>query len=768
MSVRRADPDELWMGKAFEGPRVTGAKAFAKKDYRTAIEAFARGAELARSSGDEVTQGRFLANEGGAHMFMGENRPAIQCLLQARTLLERSEDWQSLQGVETNLANVYVLTGDYEAAAAAAERGARIRPKRVDRERQVRILMSFGRAMAKARGVDAAAPIWREALAGAEAANSRSLEADILELWGYELGEQGEGRMEEAEEALARAWYRRKLANDAARMPLTEGKLARLYRKRGATRTAQFWMERTLRVLESGQKIPMPEWILRAEAAHVASDAGQLGEALEGYRKAMRLAETWQNGLPALERLRLGAEKRMVQELFDGYLRTAGRLYRRGASAALAAEMFTVIQNTRAWSLDGHETSTGAEGPLYAEARRLEARWLTGDAQAGEYLKTARAAILEREAAAPGTAATQRGKLEAPGAGEAVLTFWLDEEGSWLWVWTKDGLRMAELAARERILESAGAFRRAIEENREDSRTIGLALRRLLLGNQEEACLRSPHWDIVADEGLFQIPFGALPGRGARYLAEDIETRLVPNALRKGMATAASRRFFAVADPIFNSADERQGRSWNWQRVVLAGSGATTLPRLPGTGREAEAARAAWRAANYETAVYSGPESNEAAVLARLAEWHPRVIHFGTHTLEAQGRPRLVLSMRPDGSAGLLTAEDIAAMRLRAEVVVMSACHSAGTEAARGAGLLGLTRAWLTAGARQVVSTLWPVGDESTAFFSTFYGHLASGDPASPLAAASSLRQAQLAAIHSGGIAAQPRQWAGHVLLARR
>ena len=99
---------------------------------------------------------------------------------------------------------------------------------------------------------------------------------------------------------------------------------------------------------------------------------------------------------------------------------------------------------------------------------------------------------------------------------------------------------------------------------------------------------------------------------------------------------------------------------------------------------------------------------------------------------------------------------------------MMSACHSTGEEASRGSGIVGLTRAWLTAGASQVVATLWPVGDESTAFFGAFYGFLADGMETGRLPAAAALRQAQLSCLRAGGAAAEPRNWAGHVLLARR
>lgn len=82
--------------------------------------------------------------------------------------------------------------------------------------------------------------------------------------------------------------------------------------------------------------------------------------------------------------------------------------------------------------------------------------------------------------------------------------------------------------------------------------------------------------------------------------------------------------------------------------------------------------------------------------------------------------------------------------------------------------MLGLTRAWLTAGSQQVLATLWPVSDESTSFFAAFHGWLAGNGAADTLPVAAALREAQLTCLRSGGAIAEPRYWAGHVVLARR
>ena len=78
----------------------------------------------------------------------------------------------------------------------------------------------------------------------------------------------------------------------------------------------------------------------------------------------------------------------------------------------------------------------------------------------------------------------------------------------------------------------------------------------------------------------------------------------------------------------------------------------------------------------------------------------------------------LALSMRsPNGESlpGYVGLRDIYGLRLAADLVVLSACETAIGREMRGEGLLGLTRGFMFAGARQVVASLWQVEDRATA-----------------------------------------------------
>jgi CHAT domain-containing protein len=102
---------------------------------------------------------------------------------------------------------------------------------------------------------------------------------------------------------------------------------------------------------------------------------------------------------------------------------------------------------------------------------------------------------------------------------------------------------------------------------------------------------------------------------------------------------------------------------------------------------------------------------------------------------------------------------------LTAQLVTISACEGAGKRAYSGEGLIGLSWAFLRAGAHNVVGALWEVSDSSTPqFMDVFYSELAKGR--SP---ASALRTAKLSLLHSPdtqSVFKKPYYWAPFQLYA--
>jgi CHAT domain-containing protein len=109
-----------------------------------------------------------------------------------------------------------------------------------------------------------------------------------------------------------------------------------------------------------------------------------------------------------------------------------------------------------------------------------------------------------------------------------------------------------------------------------------------------------------------------------------------------------------------------------------------------------------------------------------------RIIHLATHGIidDINWRRSALLLGADDRAAedGLLQPREIAALRLNADLVVLSACHSATGSYETGEGLKGLSLAFFTAGAKSVLASLWTVSDSSTPYFmKCFYQHLMEG-----------------------------------------
>ena len=196
----------------------------------------------------------------------------------------------------------------------------------------------------------------------------------------------------------------------------------------------------------------------------------------------------------------------------------------------------------------------------------------------------------------------------------------------------------------------------------------------------------------------------------------------------------------------------------------------------PISAAELHAARMAVGAAGAE--VVTGEAFSDAAIKARgdLAQY--RILHFATHGLvtaprpECPAHPALMTSFGGGDSDGLLSFSEIYDLRLDADLVILSACDTAGKAslaATREAGLRtggdfaldGLVRAFVGAGGRSVVASHWPVPDDYDAT-----NRLISGLFTAPrgTATATALRQAQ-AALMARPETSHPYYWAGFAIV---
>ena len=141
-------------------------------------------------------------------------------------------------------------------------------------------------------------------------------------------------------------------------------------------------------------------------------------------------------------------------------------------------------------------------------------------------------------------------------------------------------------------------------------------------------------------------------------------------------------------------------------------------------------------------------------------------LHFVTHGTASHTRPlESAVILSKEGDSYKLYARDIVLHHLNANLVTISACNGSGTRAYLGEGLVGLSWAFLRAGAHNVIGALWEVSDASTPqLMDTLYGELSQGkDPAT------ALRDAKLSLLHSTdprSVFKKPFYWAPFQLYA--
>jgi CHAT domain-containing protein len=323
-----------------------------------------------------------------------------------------------------------------------------------------------------------------------------------------------------------------------------------------------------------------------------------------------------------------------------------------------------------------------------------------------------------------------------------------------------DQLHVVDLGAREPIAAAALQLREQLRAAETDVASVRASARTLasLVLWPIRSHLTRERMVFVADDALNTIPFALLPwsSEGATdLLVHHAELTSVPSAFlfaqaqRSGGRAPGGERYVLLGDPVF--------RGNLWQRNCAHNAGtlseplrvafqwARDLPSLPGSRREvldvAQVLEANRPGAMMELLL--GCDATPSALRAQAL--NSTLLHIATHGLVDARRPRLsALALTPDPSPpdeAAFRLLDILELKLRARLVVLSACDTSRGRLLPGEGVLGLAQAFLEAGAESVVASYWRVEDGATApFMVRFYRYLL----VDRLPAATALRRTQL------------------------
>jgi CHAT domain-containing protein len=316
---------------------------------------------------------------------------------------------------------------------------------------------------------------------------------------------------------------------------------------------------------------------------------------------------------------------------------------------------------------------------------------------------------------------------------------------------------------------------------------------------------------IAPDGPLSLISFAALLDHQGKYLIETVPIHYLTagrDLIRLKYRDTPGRGILALGDPDYDRLGDIQLAQAGVSEAASAGSfvahsvrsgcGALRrieVDRLPGSRNEVEQVVARWSSYSDEPArLYLGIEATEDNLKAGAPE--TRVIHLATHGYFLEGKcnpeetppsldadrgfagenPLLLSGLLLAGANlhgkvtdslgcddGILTAYEVSGMDLAGtDLVVLSACETGLGEVREGEGVYGLRRAFHIAGARTVVSALWPVPDDATAEMMVgLYGQ-------SDKSLAERMRATQMVEIErlrSHGLSDHPYRWAGFIAL---
>jgi tetratricopeptide (TPR) repeat protein len=277
---------------------------------------------------------------------------------------------------------------------------------------------------------------------------------------------------------------------------------------------------------------------------------------------------------------------------------------------------------------------------------------------------------------------------------------------------------------------------------------------------------------IIPPDDEHEKPCFVIERHGIRYAPS--LTSLHVNRLWDKTRTPPTEPLWAIGDPIYGSWDSRLMVTDPDSPLPQANT-KTSLTQSGGTSSTANYDRLAYSSIELrnvarvlgvdDRCLRLGRDATEQSVkrasqngeLARA-----RYVHFATHGIlgaDAGRSHSLVLSMIDNkGEDGLLQVDEVTTLRLNADAVVLSACSSGQGRLYSGEGVRGLARAFVYAGSRSVVCSLWQVDDQITStLMGDFYRYLQSGAPTD-----AALRRAKLNLLESGY---PPLFWAPFVLI---
>jgi tetratricopeptide (TPR) repeat protein len=187
------------------------------------------------------------------------------------------------------------------------------------------------------------------------------------------------------------------------------------------------------------------------------------------------------------------------------------------------------------------------------------------------------------------------------------------------------------------------------------------------------------------------------------------------------------------------------------------------LNDLPGTATEVNTLKELFSSKQITSDVLTNHQASEATIKTKPLKDYS-MLHFATHGIVDENNPelsRIFLQNDSEAEDGNLFSGEIYNLQLNASLVTLSACQTGLGKISKGEGVIGLSRALVYAGAKNIIVSFWSVADESTAQLMTDFYTLLLESPSPSFGA--TLQQAKLNLMN--GRYSAPYYWAPFILI---
>ena len=666
-------------------------------DFETAVHYNERSLKIAKELGEKAEEGTAYGNLGNAHLCLGNIKTAIDYYERHLNIAKDLGDKMGERAACSGLGIAHDNLADFGAAIKYHKRSLKIAEELGDKLGKQTAYGNLGIAHYSLGDFEAAMKYQERALKIAKELGNKSGEAaayDSLGIIHRCLGN-FEGAIKYHEGVLKIA----KELGDRSGEAKANGNLGNAYSCLGDFNTAKDYYERDLDISKE-QGDTLGEGIACSNLGSLLESLGQFPVAIEYYQRGVALLNNIR------DRLQLNDEWKI--SIRDHYQRVYAALWRLMLAGGNVAEAMFSAEQGRAQGLKdlielnyafersdaGSRAENGTVNDLLSNLPSNTVFMAFGEnelifwvCQRGKCVELRKKQIISRD------------KVNT--FFQALLQILHQEIGTTDLLKCED--RSLELARDKRLIANTSP--------QNDRQSQLLDLQSSALSTLYDTIIE-PIQDLLSGSELIFIPegslclapFAAFQSPDSKYLCESFKIRVAPSLTSLKM----------IADcPVDHH--HKSG-------ALLVGDPLTELQPLPSAREEV-----GMIGQMLGSTPLIGEQATKDEVLRRLCS--VALVHIAAHGNMETGE--IALASNEGVKTVILTMRDVLRVQMRARLVVLSCCHSALGEI-KAEGVVGIARAFLGAGARSVVVSLWAIDDEATLeFMKNFYHHLLEGKNAS-------------------------------------